>query len=471
VSRSIRTPLALVALALLVSPAVGGTATARPAGETRSAIFATRQTSHEGISLTFDTALASSVWGESRPRNVDPDGPFWENLPAHVRFLFNGYPAPREFWTPNLSVFPVRELLRDHPLVERDVAELRTVLQRRPNLRARYALSLSDRQGADPPPYVPAINAGQIVTVKPEYVSFGNGSGVRYLTTLAQDLSAIESTELLYVYQGLSSDGSRYLSVIVPVSTSVAFDPAPVGDVDTLAYNRRMADRLDKAAASSFTPNLSLLDGMVRSVRIGAAPAVPTSYTFPQTGFEVSGRVWQTWLGGWQFDFSLFINGLPITSLRPETNPTDGRIYPTQWFERARYEVHTENRPPFDVLLGLLGAAAAAGREGEAPFRPVEPPWTEEPEEDDTLLWFEETKHTVGDSSAGGRAIADYWNRMGGLPQFGYPISQPFRERSREDGKEYLVQYFQRQRFEYHPEHRGTEYEVQLGRLGAEQKK
>jgi hypothetical protein len=71
----------------------------------------------------------------------------------------------------------------------------------------------------------------------------------------------------------------------------------------------------------------------------------------------------------------------------------------------------------------------------------------------------------------GGRAIADYWNRMGGLPQFGYPTSQPFMERSREDGKEYLVQYFQRQRFEYHPEHRGTEYEVQLGRLGAEQKK
>jgi hypothetical protein len=106
VNRFLRASLTLGALALLVSPAVGGSASARPATETNNALIATRQTSHEGISVTFDTALASSVWGESRPRNVDPDGPFWENLPAHVRFLFNGYPAPREFWTPNLSIFP-----------------------------------------------------------------------------------------------------------------------------------------------------------------------------------------------------------------------------------------------------------------------------------------------------------------------------------------------------------------------------
>jgi hypothetical protein len=26
-----------------------------------------------------------------------------------------------------------------------------------------------------------------------------------------------------------------------------------------------------------------------------------------------------------------------------------------QYFERARFEAHPENAPPFDVLLGLLG--------------------------------------------------------------------------------------------------------------------
>ena len=37
------------------------------------------------------------------------------------------------------------------------------------------------------------------------------------------------------------------------------------------------------------------------------------------------------------------------------------------------------------------------------------------------------------------------------------------------DGKTYLVQYFERQRFEYHPEYKGTRYEMLLERLGAEQ--
>jgi len=55
-----------------------------------------------------------------------------------------------------------------------------------------------------------------------------------------------------------------------------------------------------------------------------------------------------------------------------------------------------------------------------------------------------------------------FYDRYGGLPTFGYPISPPFHENG------YLVQYFERQRFEHHPEHAGTEYEVLLGLLGRE---
>jgi hypothetical protein len=36
------------------------------------------------------------------------------------------------------------------------------------------------------------------------------------------------------------------------------------------------------------------------------------------------------------------------------------------------------------------------------------------------------------------------------------------------DGITYTVQYFERARFEYHPEYAGTEYEVLLGLLGNE---
>jgi hypothetical protein len=35
---------------------------------------------------------------------------------------------------------------------------------------------------------------------------------------------------------------------------------------------------------------------------------------------------------------------------------SDGRIYLTQWFERARFEYHSGNPAPYQVLLGRLGA-------------------------------------------------------------------------------------------------------------------
>ena len=53
-----------------------------------------------------------------------------------------------------------------------------------------------------------------------------------------------------------------------------------------------------------------------------------------------------------------------------------------------------------------------------------------------------------------------YWNAHGGLPIFGYPITPAQVENG------YLVQYFERNRFEYHPENAGTKYEVLLGLLG-----
>ena len=58
-----------------------------------------------------------------------------------------------------------------------------------------------------------------------------------------------------------------------------------------------------------------------------------------------------------------------------------------------------------------------------------------------------------------------YWQQHGGLPVFGYPISQPFQERSQLNGKLYTVQYFERTIFEMHPENKPP-YNVLLSQLG-----
>ena len=65
-----------------------------------------------------------------------------------------------------------------------------------------------------------------------------------------------------------------------------------------------------------------------------------------------------------------------------------------------------------------------------------------------------------------GRGNALVSAARGGLAVFGYPLTEEFAEVSAEDGQPYTVQYFERARFEHHPEHAGTAYEVLLGHLG-----
>jgi|GEM_PF-978850 len=79
------------------------------------------------------------------------------------------------------------------------------------------------------------------------------------------------------------------------------------------------------------------------------------------------------------------------------------------------------------------------------------------------MLYFPETGHTLSGP------FQDYYRKNGALSMFGFPISEPFRGTNPTDGREYVQQYFQRARLEWHPEHKGTQYEVQLGLLGAEQ--
>ncbi|HNP72558.1 MAG TPA: hypothetical protein PKK15_15665, partial [Kouleothrix sp.] len=60
------------------------------------------------------------------------------------------------------------------------------------------------------------------------------------------------------------------------------------------------------------------------------------------------------------------------------------------------------------------------------------------------------------------------WEQLGGLPLLGLPITEPFAATRPDTGQQYTVQYFERARFEYHPENAGTPYEVLLGLLGRE---
>src|SRR4026208_2156696 len=75
------------------------------------------------------------------------------------------------------------------------------------------------------------------------------------------------------------------------------------------------------------------------------------SRTFPETGKTVKGP----FLKYWNEHGGLAQQGFPISDEMQEKNETDGKSYTVQYFERAVFEMHPENKAPFDVLLSLLG--------------------------------------------------------------------------------------------------------------------
>jgi hypothetical protein len=137
------------------------------------------------------------------------------------------------------------------------------------------------------------------------------------------------------------------------------------------------------------------------------------------------------------------ILGLPISPVITR----DGMRY--QYTERARLEIPASGNGP--VQLARAGSILSSGRDFKLP-----------PNTDvnaDTR-YFPETRHTLA------YGFRTYWEQHGGLGIFGLPISEEFPELNPTDGKTYTVQYFERAKFERHPEFAGTPNEIQLGFLG-----
>lgn len=123
-----------------------------------------------------------------------------------------------------------------------------------------------------------------------------------------------------------------------------------------------------------------------------------------------------------------------------------------QWFERTRLEHWPEYAgTSYEVQSGLVGHEYTDGRSfPKQVFFPNQP----------GLRFFGETSHGVAGK------FLDYWDTHGGLDVFGYPISDEIIEILPETKQYHTVQYFQRARLELHPQHVGTQDEVQVGLLG-----
>jgi hypothetical protein len=187
--------------------------------------------------------------------------------------------------------------------------------------------------------------------------------------------------------------------------------------------------------------------GVGLSSQYGSAQGATSRY-FPETKHTVAG----SFLKYWEGHGGLSQQGFPISEEFTEVSDLDGKPYTVQYFERAVFEKHPENKVPFDVLLSQLGTF-----QYKAKYSDAGAPGQQANTNGGRL--FKETGYYVGS------VFLSYWNTHGGLAQQGFPISNEFTETSALDGKPYTVQYFERAVFERHPENKPP-YDVLLSQLG-----
>lgn len=206
--------------------------------------------------VPFDPKLSTSLDGE----------------PAHLRFVFDGEDLSELGGvSPNqaqLLIYPVEAYqATGGDQVSQRITALQTLLQDQPETVDGEI------------PVLPAFgNAEQMVKAQVEYLDFGGGSGVRFITHYGVDEAPITEHGTFYTFQGLTDDGQYYVAYYHPAPTEMLpADFETIGDliedydafVDNYdTYLQEVSDQLDSAATSDFSPDLANIDAMLQSLQI-----------------------------------------------------------------------------------------------------------------------------------------------------------------------------------------------------------
>jgi hypothetical protein len=211
--------------------------------------------------VTLDLSGVAQDWNVETIAAVSgADGPWWDALPEYRRISLEGYPVTDHLMKPQIFIFPAADL----PGASEAAGKTLTVLQ---------AL-LQARQPVDDMPFLPMFNAAQVMHAQVQYLDFHNGTGARFLTQYDQAPLPINNYELIYTFQGLTSDGKYYIAAILPVTHPDLPDTQQVSPQqaeemnDFQAYMARTVAWLEQQPAGSFTPDLSALDALVQSIEV-----------------------------------------------------------------------------------------------------------------------------------------------------------------------------------------------------------
>jgi hypothetical protein len=215
------------------------------------------------LSLYLDPALGSGYDCQTIAEASGADMPYFAINPQYTQINITGYVLADKFFSPHIDLFPVQ---RFSELAPDGVPERVQELQ---NLIAGGV------PGDGGLPFLPFFNAGQVFYSQAAIVQFQNGKGIRYLTEYAQYAAPINNHDLFYTYQGLTSDGQYWVSVVLPITNSILPTDAsnPPGGQSwedfTNSYEAYLSDittQLNSQSPGSFAPTINMLDALINSI-------------------------------------------------------------------------------------------------------------------------------------------------------------------------------------------------------------
>lgn len=229
--------------------------------------------SYGRLTLEIPSSVANGASGLDVPPVTDDDTPYWEKTPGHLQVsLGDYYVLHGKFHEPLIYVYPALEYAVLVPGAFESMHRLRNVM------------NAPGAAGIEQLPAVPFFNAAQVFASNFQTVSFQNGDGIRFLTEYAQYAAPVNNHELIYHFQGFTSDGEYYIIAILPVTVPVLAETSDTGAVvpsggiaypgnndpnaDFQGYYASVMDLLNATRPDAFTPTLDQLDALIQSMRV-----------------------------------------------------------------------------------------------------------------------------------------------------------------------------------------------------------
>jgi len=225
--------------------------------------------SANGITFYYDPSLAGGVTVSIQEDVPYSDElPMWEATPQQDVFTFENYLFSDHFHTPRIRVFDLMDYANrmNYPAMVDEANTLISIIQNR------------DMGYTGEIPTFPVWPAAQMIVSNLNYVDFNGGSGVRFLSQYAQAAYPINNGDIIYLYEGITSDHRWYIQAVFPIHNPILQNddsPIPGGDYEAFVsepnysnYIAGIESQLSAQADNTFTPSLALLDALVRSITI-----------------------------------------------------------------------------------------------------------------------------------------------------------------------------------------------------------